>query len=142
MKKFVFACYVLVATALLLCFTQCKKEPVCDMVLHVHKTVTGLDTADALHHCFVQVGLEDNYADFAKAEGYTDQNGVFTHTFKYEALLDISAVYDSTYYVYNYDENHEVTDSTLVRDYFVGSGRVKLEPGETVEQYILVTSAQ
>jgi len=114
-------------------FTQCKKEPVCDLVLHVHKTTTGIDTADALPHCLVNVGLEDNYADFAKAEGYTDQNGVFTHTFKYEALLDVMAVYDSTWVDTN-DIQH--------RDYFVGTGRVKLEPGETVEQYILATEAQ
>ena len=58
---------------------------------------------------------------------------MFSHTFQYEALLDVEAVYDSTYL----DENEMAH-----RDYFVGSGRVKLEPGETVEQYILMTAAQ
>ncbi len=133
MKKLAIAFYALAALCLVTLFTQCKKEPVCDLVLHVHKTTTGIDTADALPHCLVNVGLEDNYADFAKAEGYTDQNGVFTHTFKYEALLDVMAVYDSTWVDTN-DIQH--------RDYFVGTGRVKLEPGETVEQYILATEAQ
>lgn len=121
------------AVAMVALFTQCKKEPVCDLVLHVHKTTTGIDTADAVSGCFVRIGLEDNYADFAKAEGYTDDNGVFSHTFQYEALLDVEAVYDNTYM----DENE-----VFHRDYFVGTGRVKLEPGETVEQYILVTAAQ
>ncbi|MBP5557806.1 MAG: hypothetical protein J6X65_08905 [Bacteroidales bacterium] len=133
MKKLAIAFYALAAFSFVTLFTQCKKEPVCDLVLHVHKTTTGIDTADALPHCLVNVGLEDNYADFAKAEGYTDQNGVFTHTFKYEALLDVMAVYDSTWVDTN-DIQH--------RDYFVGTGRVKLEPGETVEQYILATEAQ
>lgn len=133
MKKIAIAFYALAAICLVTLFTQCKKEPVCDLVLHVHKTTTGIDTADALPHCLVNVGLEDNYADFAKAEGYTDQNGVFTHTFRYEALLDVMAVYDSTW-VDDDDVSH--------RDYYVGTGRVKLEPGETVEQYILATEAQ
>ena len=133
MKKIVLACYAILAVALVVLFAQCKKEPVCDLVLHVHKTTTGIDTADAVGHCYVRIGLEDNYADFAKAEGYTDNNGVFTHTFQYEALLDVEAVYDSTY-----TDTNDVTH----RDYFVGAGRVKLEPDETVESYILVTSAQ
>lgn len=133
MKKFAIACYALLAVGLMMLFAQCEKEPVCDMVLHVHKTTTGIDTADALPNCFIRVGLEDNYADFAKTEGYTDVNGVFSHTFQYEALLDVEAVYDNTYL----DENEMAH-----RDYFVGSGRVKLEPGETVEQYILMTAAQ
>ena len=132
MKKIAIAFYALAAICFVTLFTQCK-EPVCDLVLHVHKTTTGIDTADALPNCLVNVGLEDNYADFAKAEGYTDQNGVFTHTFKYEALLDVMAVYDNTWVDTN-DIQH--------RDYFVGTGRVKLEPGETVEQYILATEAQ
>ncbi|MCQ2263837.1 MAG: hypothetical protein MJZ70_06090 [Bacteroidales bacterium] len=133
MKKFAFVCYALLAVCLVALFSQCKKEPVCDLVLRVHKTTTGIDTADAIPHCFVRVGLEDNYADFAKAEGYTDQNGVFTHTFRYEALLDVQAVLDTTY---------TDTNNVAHHDYFVGSGRVKLEPGETVEQYILATESR
>ncbi|MBQ4356288.1 MAG: hypothetical protein II757_06475 [Bacteroidales bacterium] len=133
MKKIALVGYTLLMGCLIVLFAQCKKEPVCDLVLHVHKTTTGIDTADAVQNCLVRIGLEDNYADFAKAEGYTDKNGVFTHTFRYEALLDVQAVYDYTYT----DENDVVH-----RDYFVGTGRVKLEPGETVEQYILVTEAQ
>ena len=133
MKKLAIAFYALAALCFVTLFTQCKKEPVCDLVLHVHKTTTGIDTADALPNCFVRIGLEDNYADFAKAEGYTDKNGVFTHTFKYEALLDVEAVYDNTYT----DENN-----IEHRDYYIGTGRVKLEPGEAVEQYILATEAQ
>lgn len=133
MKKLAIAFYALASLCLVTLFTQCKKEPVCDLVLHVHKTITGIDTADALPNCFVRVGLEDNYADFAKAEGYTDQNGVFTHTFQYEALLDIEAVYD-----YTYVDTNDITH----RDYYIGTGRVKLEPGEAVEQYILASEAQ
>ena len=133
MKKIAIAFYFLATIALLTFCVQCKKEPVCELVLRVHKTNTGIDTADVLPNAYVRVGLEDNYADFAKAEGYTDKNGVFTHTFKYEALLEVAGTYDSTYFN---------SDSVMVRDYYLGSGRVKLEPGETVDQVILVSSAE
>lgn len=138
MKKIAVLFYALaVATLLLLC-TQCKKEPVCDLVLRVHKTTMGIDTADALPRAFVRIGLEDNYADFAKAEGYTDENGVFTHTFKYEALLDVIITYDTTYYTY-YNVDEETIDSVYHHEAYYGTGRVKLVPDETVDQVILVT---
>ena len=142
MKKIAVLFYVLAITTLLVAFTQCKKEPVCELVLHIHTTNTGVDTADALPRAFVRIGLEDNYADFAKAEGYTDENGVFTHTFKYEALLDVIVTYDSTYYSYYTigDDNH--LDSVYHQDSYYGTGRVKLIPDETVEQVILVTPAE
>lgn len=133
MKKIAIAFYFLATIALLTFCVQCKKEPVCELILRIHKTNTGIDTADVLPNAYVRVGLEDNYADFAKAEGYTDKNGVFTHTFKYEALLEVAVTYDSTYFN---------SDSVMVRDYYLGSGRVKLEPGETVDQVILVSSAE
>ena len=141
MKKIAVLFYALAVTTLLVVFTQCKKEPVCELVLRVHTTTTGVDTAGPLPMAYVRVGLEDNYADFAKAEGYTDQNGVFTHTFKYEALLDVIVTYDSTYYTYftvgEGDNAH--LDSTYHHDAFYGTGRVKLVPDETVDQLILVT---
>lgn len=133
MKKIAIAFYFVATLALLVFCVQCKKEPVCDVVLHVHKTLTGVDTADAVSGALVRIGLEDNYADFAKAEGYTDASGVFAHTFQYEALLDVSVIYDHIWV----DEN-EVEQ----REYYVGSGRIKLEPGEVIEPYILVTPAQ
>ncbi len=133
MKKNALVLYFVAVAALMLVFVQCKKEPVCDLVLHVHKTMTGIDTAEALPRAYVTIGQEDNYAEFAKAEGYTDQNGIFTHTFKYESLLDVSVVYDSTWVD---------TNDIIHRDYFIGTGRVKLEPGEVAEPYILVTPAE
>ena len=83
MKKIAIAFYFLATIALLTFCVQCKKEPVCELVLRVHKTNTGIDTADVLPNAYVRVGLED-----------------------------------------------------------LGSGRVKLEPGETVDQVILVSSAE
>lgn len=129
MKKIAVLFYALAVTTLLVTFTQCKKEPVCELVLRVHTTTTGVDTAGPLAGAYVRIGLEDNYADFAKAEGYTDKNGVFTHTFKYEALLDVVVSYDSTYYI----------DDVPIREQYYGAGRVKLVPDETVDQVILVT---
>ena len=132
MKKIAVLFYALAVVTLLAVFNQCKKEPVCELVLRIHTTNTGVDTAAALLGAYVRVGLEDNYADFAKAEGYTDANGVFTHTFKYEALLDVVVTYDSSYYI----------DEVYYHDAFYGTGRVKLIPDETVDQVILVTPAE
>lgn len=132
MKKIAVLFYALAVVTLLVAFSQCKKEPVCELVLRVHTTTTGIDTAAPLPKAYVRIGLEDNYADFAKAEGYTDENGVFTHTFKYEALLDVVVTYDSTYYI----------DEVYYHDAFYGTGRVKLIPDETVDQVILVTPVE
>lgn len=140
MKKIAVLFYALAVVTLLAVFSQCKKEPVCELVLRVHTTTTGVDTAAALPRAYVRIGLEDNYADFAKAEGYTDQNGVFTYTFKYEALLDVIVTYDSTYYTYYTVDDH--LDSVYHHDSYYGTGRVKLIPDETVDQVILVTPAE
>ena len=131
MKKIAILFYALAVTTLLVTFSQCKKEPVCELVLRVHTTTTGVDTAGPLPMAHVRVGLEDNYADFAKADGYTDANGVFTHTFQYEALLDVEVTYDSKYYI----------DDVMFHDAFYGTGRVKLVPDEIVDQVILVSPA-
>ena len=140
MKKIAVLFYALAVTTLLIAFTQCKKEPVCELVLRVHTTTTGVDTAGPLPRAFVRIGLEDNYADFAKAEGYTDDNGVFMHTFKYEALLDVMITYDSTYYTYFTVDDH--LDSVYHHDAYYGTGRVKLVPDETVDQIILVAPVE
>ncbi|MBP5400409.1 MAG: hypothetical protein J6Y35_02135 [Bacteroidales bacterium] len=140
MKKIAVLFYALAVVTLLVVFSQCKKEPVCELVLRVHTTTTGVDTAGPLPRAFVRIGLEDNYADFAKAEGYTDENGVFTHTFKYEALLDVMITYDSTYYTYYTVDDH--LDSVYHHDAYYGTGRVKLIPDETVDQIILVTPVE
>ena len=140
MKKIAVLFYALAITTLLVVFAQCKKEPVCDLILRVHTTTTGIDTAGPLPMAYVRIGLEDNYADFAKAEGYTDENGVFAYTFKYEALLDVLITYDSTYYTYYTVDDH--LDSVYHHDKFYGTGRVKLIPDETVDQVILVTPVE
>ena len=133
MKKIAFLFYALAVITLLIAFTQCKKEPVCELVLRVHKTTTGLDTAEALPGAFVRIGLNDNYADFAKAEGYADANGVFAHTFKYEALLDVEISGESTY------TTEEQGATVEHHDNYYGKSRIMLVPDETVDQVILVS---
>lgn len=129
MKKFAVVLYVLATVALLAVCTQCKKEPVCEAIIHVHKTLTGLDTADAVPNCYVTIGQDDSYAEFAKAEGYTDANGIFSHTFRYEALLDVVATYSNTYVNENNQEIYE---------HGTGANRIKLVPGEVAEIVVLI----
>ncbi len=141
MKKIAVLFYALAVTTVLLICTQCKKEPVCELLLRVHTTTTGVDTAEALPNAYVRVGLEDNYADFAKAEGRTDFNGIFSHTFKYEALLDVVVTCDTTYYEYITHEDEHI-DTIPHHVSYYGTGRVKLVPDETVDQVILVSPIQ
>lgn len=110
-------------------FTQCKKDPVCDLILRVNKTVDGLTAAEPVKGAHVKVGIPENYADFAKAEGYTNSQGVFTHTFKYECLLDAEVTYQ---------ESFEDADGNTITIDYQGNARVKLNPNETTEAVVLL----
>ncbi len=131
MKRIAVLFYIIATCTLLVLCNQCKKEETCDVIIRVHRTTTGIDQGEPVPNAFVQIGLEDNYADFAKAEGYTDANGVFSHTFQYESLLGVAVTYDYTLL----DTNGRV----VFEEHLAGADKVKLEPGEAVEKVILVS---
>jgi len=122
-KAFVFI-PVVIAIILVLLFSSCDQEVNYPVKIICNFSETGIDTGDVVIGATVEVGKE-NYAAFAQAEGVTNKNGSYSHTFTYEALLDVKA----TYIVENLDGSI---------DTYIGAGQVKLMPNELVEKTILM----
>jgi len=131
MKKFAVLFYIIATCTLLVFCVQCKKDETCGVIIRVHRTTTGIDTGAVVPNAYVKIGLEENYADFAKAEGYTDVNGVFTHTFQYEALLGVAVTCEII--------ELDTAGNVVFQENLAGADKVKLEPGEAVEKVILVS---
>lgn len=111
--------------ALICCFsllfcTQCRKETTCDAIVKVYFSSNGIDAEEPASGAWVTIGDNDNYADFAKASGNADGEGIFKHTFKYEAALEVVATGSK--------DNVE----------YAGSGQIKLIAGEAVEIIVLM----
>ncbi|HPB57943.1 MAG TPA: hypothetical protein PLL49_05500 [Bacteroidales bacterium] len=123
MKKVFLFIPIVIAAIIVLLFSSCEKEEVYPVKIICVYSETGIDTGDVVAGATVTIGKE-NYAPYAQASGVTDKNGVFTHEFPYEALLDVTA---------------EVTvDEGGVVKTYIGATQVKLLPNETVEKMILM----
>lgn len=123
MKKVFLFIPIVIAAIIVLLFSSCEKEDVYPVKIICVYSETGIDTGDVVAGATVTIGKE-NYAPYAQASGVTDKNGVFTHEFPYEALLDVTT---------------EVTvdEGGIVKTY-IGATQVKLLPNETVEKMILM----
>lgn len=122
-KAFVFI-PVVIAILLVLLFSSCDKEVTYPVKIDCNFSLTGIDTGGVVIGAVVEIGKE-NYAAFAQASGVTDTTGSFSHTFTYEALLDVKATY-------TYDDG--LGNITT----YIGAGQVKLMPNELVEKTILL----
>ena len=122
-KAFVFI-PVIVAVVLVLLFSRCDKESTYPVKIICNFSETGIDTGAVVVGAEVVIG-KDNYAAFAQSTGVTNASGSFSHTFTYEALLDVAATYS-------------VIDSFGVAKTYIGAGQVKLMPNEVVEKTILM----
>ncbi|HNY63526.1 MAG TPA: hypothetical protein PLH70_07180 [Bacteroidales bacterium] len=123
MKKVFLFIPIVIAAIIVLLFSSCEKEDVYPVKIICVYSETGIDTGDVVAGATVTIGKE-NYAPYAQASGVTDKNGIFTHEFPYEALLDVTA---------------EVTvDEGGVVKTYIGATQVKLLPNETVEKMILM----
>lgn len=129
MKKLKFLLPIVISVCLVVFFSQCKKDHDCKMKITCNFSSNGIDTGKVASKVFIKVG-KDEYADYAKATGYTNTNGVFEHTFPYPALLDIVATYSDT----TFDENGDVT---AIKNY-TGGAQVQVNDGETTEKTILM----
>ncbi|MBP5710805.1 MAG: hypothetical protein J6W84_07515 [Bacteroidales bacterium] len=127
MKKFFyFPIFVIMIVVLAV---ACKKDTSCGALIRVYFSENGQDAEEPATDALVQIGTNANYAEFAKAEGYTNSDGIFEWTFKYEASLDIVVTTTRPFFI---------NDSTMVDMPYKGTSQVKLEPGETVEVTVLV----
>lgn len=129
MKKIKFLIPVLVSALLVVFFTQCEKDHSCKMKITCNFSSNGIDTGDVASKVHIIVGKQE-YADYAKADGYTDKNGVFEHTFPYPALLDVIATYADT----TFDEDGNITE---IKNY-TGGAQIQVNAGETTEKTILM----
>lgn len=129
MKKLKFVLPVLVAICLVCLFSQCEKDHNCKMKIVCHFSDNGIDTGAVAPKVFIKVG-KDEYADYAKASGYTDNKGVFEHTFPYPALLDVVATYSDT----TFDDSGNISS---IKNY-TGGAQVQVNAGETTEKTILM----
>lgn len=121
----------LVAFCAIFFFTECERDYSCTMKV-VCRVFDGVDTGKVAANAHVVVGKEE-YAEHARAEGYTNDKGIFLHVFPYPALLDVTVTY--------YDTVHNASggvDSVL----FTGAGQVQLYESETTEKLILLMETQ
>lgn len=121
MKKIRLVLPLLAAIALTIAFTQCAKDTACKAVIKVYYSDNGIDTGQVAANCQVEIGTSSNFASYAQAVGTTDNNGVFEHTFKYEAVLPVIATITKP-------------DGMI----YYGSTQIALKPGETVTQPLLI----
>ena len=136
MKKSLFFIPV-IALVILLTMTQCKKNYNCGLKVICNYTTTGLDTGKVVPGAKLEIypgavasGRTVHPAIESGKKGVTDENGVYEHTYPYEALLNIAATYVDT--VKN--ESGQVTEIKNFR----GSAQVKLQEGQTVEKVVLM----
>jgi hypothetical protein len=135
MKKSLFFIPV-IALVILLTMTQCKKDYNCGLKVVCYYTTTGLDTGKTVAGANLDIypgsvasGRTVHPAIEAGRKGVTDKNGVYEHTYPYEALLNISATFTDTVVT--------ETGYTEIRNYR-GTAQVKLQEGQTVEKAVLM----
>jgi hypothetical protein len=135
MKKSLFFIPV-IALVILLMMTQCKKNYNCGLKVVCYHTTTGLDTGEVVAGAALDIypgsvasGRTVHPAIEEGRNGVTDNNGLYEHTYPYEALLNISATFTDTVVT--------ETGYTEVKNYR-GTAQVKLVEGQTVEKAVLM----
>jgi len=130
MKKIRIFIPILFAIVAVFSLSRCEKNHDCTMHLECRYSDTGIDTGDVCPNVHIVVG-KDNYADYAKDDSYTDENGVYEHIFPYPALLDVVAT--------KADTTWNTEDSTIVEiKYYTGAAQVQVNDGETTSKTILM----
>ncbi|MBN2727807.1 MAG: hypothetical protein JXR53_01140 [Bacteroidales bacterium] len=116
MKRFVFTSIILsfIFSAFLL--SSCDKEEETNAVITVKYTA---DTTQLVPYAHVRLEKYD-----VNVEGQCNEDGVFEHTFKLEAILDVSAWLDTS------------QTGTTTEKY--GETTIRLVPGKTVYKTVFI----
>ena len=104
---------LLLALAGIAFMSSCEKENT-DMIALIEVRYLG-DTAIVVPGAYVTLEKNDVFID-----GTTNAQGVFSHTFKLEAILDVTATIDTG-------------------QYLTGNSVIRLRPGKTVTRKIYVS---
>lgn len=117
------------AVVLLLAFTQCKKDYNCGLKIICNYTTNGTDTGAVVPGATLTIypnavtsGRTVHPAIENGKDAVTDDNGIYEHTYPYEALLTVTADY---------------TDTVTHKNYH-GTAQIKLQEGEVVEKTVLM----
>ena len=129
MKRIKFLIPILVAAIVAFAFSQCKKSHDCTMHIECYYSNNGIDTGAVCPNAHIVVGKAE-YADYARADGYTNIQGIFEHIFPYPALLDVVANKADT----TWDEEGNIVDVK----YYTGAAQVQVNDGETTSKTILM----
>ena len=99
-------------------FTNCHKEKTCPVII----TVKNLsDTGSVIIGANVSITNLPEGGKLQNVSGTSDINGQFTHTFNFEAIMNITA--------YKFDTLH---------DSIYGNALVQLIPGQTVYKTVFI----
>ena len=96
-----------------LSFTTCKDDPECEAVITVK---LQSDTFVIVPNATVEIKKQDVHI-----EGISDASGQFRHTFKLEAILDVTAIKGDT-----------------LGDTLYGQTVIRLKPSETVYKTVFI----
>ncbi len=116
MKRFVFASLMAALFLSAFLFTSCDKEEETRAVITVKYTA---DTTQLVPYAHVRLEKYD-----VNVEGQCDEDGTFEHTFKLEAILDVSAWLDTS------------QTGTTTEKY--GETTIRLVPGKTVYKTVFI----
>lgn len=116
MKRFVFVSLIAALFLSAFLLTSCKEEADTIAVITVKYTS---DTTQVVPYAHVRLEKYD-----VNVEGQCDENGVFKHTFKLEAILDVSAWLDTT--------------QTGLATELYGETTIRLVPGKTVYKTVFI----
>jgi len=109
---------LLIIIGISLIFTNCHKEKPCPVVVTVRLLS---DTGQSVSSAYVSVTNSPETGNLQNVSGLSDINGQFTHTFNYEAIMNIRA--------YKFDTLH---------DSIYGNALVQLIPGQTVYKTVFI----
>lgn len=118
-----------IAVVLMLTLTQCKKNYTCGIKVTCNLTTNGTDTGAVvpgaklvIYPNAVTSGRTVHTAIESAKNATANENGVYEHTYPYEALLTVTADY---------------TNPETNKNYH-GTTQIKLQEGEVIEKTVLM----
>ena len=107
--------------------TKCYNDPTYEAVINCYYSSNN-EKGEPVSDCLITIG-NDDFADFAIREDFTDGMGQYKTTFRYEAFFEVKAQKEEIEYI----------DGDSIPVKYVGEGKLKLIPNEVATLDILLT---